>query len=103
MIGLPNGVRACRLAPVNQIESFAVDLGAPVRQGHEIGWQAADDAIDDLIRGSLHRCTAEIAIGRSGWFCSKCGWSRRNRSSASFRTDSGSPDSSSIMATDYAK
>src|SRR6266849_6050366 len=67
MIGLPNGVRACRLAPVNQIESFAVDLGAPVRQGHEIGWQAADDAIDDLIRGSLHRCTAEIG---SGGFCS---------------------------------
>ncbi len=28
MIGLPNGIRACRLAPVYQVECFAVGLGA---------------------------------------------------------------------------
>jgi hypothetical protein len=45
MIGLPNGIRAGRFAPVNQVECFAVGLRALVGQGQEISWQPADDAI----------------------------------------------------------
>jgi hypothetical protein len=45
MIGLPNGVRASRFAPVNQVECFAIGLRALVGQGQEISWQPAYDAI----------------------------------------------------------
>ena len=51
MIGLPNRVRACRLAPVNQIEFLAVSLGALMGQHQKIGRQPAHDAINHPVAG----------------------------------------------------
>jgi hypothetical protein len=53
MIGLPNRVRTTRLAPVNQIECLAIGFGSLVRQGQQIGWQGADDVVDDFIGWGL--------------------------------------------------
>ena len=51
MVGLPNRVRTARFAPVNQIECFRLGLGPLVRQGQEIGWQAADHPTNHPVAG----------------------------------------------------
>ena len=62
MVGLPDGIRAVRFAPVNQFEGIAVSFTSLMGKGDEIGGELAYDVVNHRIaRGRLSKILRQPA------------------------------------------